>query len=80
MHWWNYESQDQSQQRQSCDISMRDATLPVHVTPSPINPSLQAQLKLPSELVQVAFPWQVKGFVHSSMSVNNIKMWLNLEC
>ena len=43
--------------------------LPMQVTPSPLYPALQAQVKLPSVLVQTAFGLQLcVPEVHSLMS------------
>ena len=43
--------------------------LPSHVTPSPLNPVLQAQAKLPCVLVHIAFESQLSvPPVHSSTS------------
>ena len=50
------------------------AYTPSHVTPFPVYPSLQAHVKEPGVLVQVALVWQLLVFsVHSSTSA---KEWI----
>ena len=44
--------------------------LPLHVSPSPVYPVLQAHVKDPSVLVQEALAWQGDWVTHSSMSAS----------
>ena len=44
--------------------------LPLHISPSPVYPRLQAHVKDPSVLVQEALAWQGDWVTHSSMSAS----------
>ena len=51
-------------------------SLPMHVTPSPVYPWIQVQVKLPGVLVQAALVWQLlaSSVAHSLIS-EKIKNW-----
>ena len=59
----------------TCFLTFLPLSLPVHVSPSPLNPVLHAQVKLPKVLVQSALSSQLSvPSVHSSISAGDQKI------